>query len=466
MSGGDNLFGPDEKTRYISLMSTMPSRAELKKNLKLLKERLEFRPMDLDARMRIARTYRLLDDATDAVAHYGAVARYLSLAGHPLQAIAVLKELLQVDPRHAETLLFLAKLYARTRAADPSNRGRVAVPIVVDSVDSGDAGVHPLTDGLPMTATGIWRAIRPAAAEDLAVIHSADDIGAVVDDAVVEAADVEAVDEALGFEEEVLSRVPLFASLDAAAFVSLSHSMMLARADVGEVVFREGEPGDSCLVIVKGEAVVTRSHAGAAIERNRLGPGDVAGLFALVRAEARQATLTAATPLEYFEIDRSAVEALLDHHPAAALALATVVKDRLVDALFREVPLFAALTDAARAAATARFTVRVLSDGDELFDAFMDNDGFWLILDGALVIGTEDAEGRFLAQTHLQAGDWVACGVGSTGAAGVIAQAVGRVSVASLPHVTVHSLFAGEGIQGLGPARSLSSTVRSGSLRR
>jgi hypothetical protein len=160
-------------------MSMMPSRAELKKNLKLLKERLEVRPMDLDARMRIARTYRLLDDATDAVAHYGAVARYLSLAGHPLQAVAVLKELLQVDPRHEETLLFLAKLYARTRAADPTNRGRVAVPIL-DSGDTSDAGVHPLTDGLPMTATGIWRAIRPEATEDLAVIHSADEVGAVV----------------------------------------------------------------------------------------------------------------------------------------------------------------------------------------------------------------------------------------------------------------------------------------------
>ena len=56
-------------------MSTMPSRGELKRNLKLLKERLELRPMDLDARMRTARTYRLLGDGNDAVAHYGAVAR-------------------------------------------------------------------------------------------------------------------------------------------------------------------------------------------------------------------------------------------------------------------------------------------------------------------------------------------------------------------------------------------------------
>ena len=81
-------------------MSTMPSKGELKRNLKALKDRLDERPMDLDARMRTARTYRLLERGPDAVAHYAAVARYLSLAGHPLQAIAVLKELLQVDPQH------------------------------------------------------------------------------------------------------------------------------------------------------------------------------------------------------------------------------------------------------------------------------------------------------------------------------------------------------------------------------
>src|SRR5688500_17006729 len=97
---------------------SMPTRTELKKNLKALKQRLEKRPMDLDARMRMARTHRLLAEKRHAVAHYRAVARYLSLAGQPLMAIGVLKELLQVDPRHEETLLFLAKLYARTAGAE------------------------------------------------------------------------------------------------------------------------------------------------------------------------------------------------------------------------------------------------------------------------------------------------------------------------------------------------------------
>ena len=241
-------------------MSTMPSKAELKKNLQLLKERLDERPMDLDARMRIARTYRLLGDGNDAVAHYGAVARYLSLAGHPLQAIAVLKELLQVNAHHEESLLFLAKLYARTRAADVTGRGRVAVPIVDTAASAGDgSGVNALEGGMPATATGIWRAIRPEPTGELSVINDADDVGAEIEPDEVDDENVTALSDEGGaegvdlvaskFEDSVLTRVPLFASLDAAAFVTLGHAMVLLRADKGDVVFAPGDPGDSCLVI-------------------------------------------------------------------------------------------------------------------------------------------------------------------------------------------------------------------------
>jgi hypothetical protein len=96
-----------------------PSRAELKRNLRVLQESIESRPTDLDARMRLARTYRLMGNPREAVTHYSAVARYASLAGHPLHSIAVLQELLQVDPDHDESRLFLSTLMARTDGPNP-----------------------------------------------------------------------------------------------------------------------------------------------------------------------------------------------------------------------------------------------------------------------------------------------------------------------------------------------------------
>lgn len=452
-------------------MTGMPSRAELKKNLRLLQERLEERPMDLDARMRMARTFRLLEAPKEAVAHYGAVARYLSLGGHPLQAIAVLKELLQVDPTHEDSLLFLAKLYARTRAADASNRGRVAVPIL-DGASSTAS-----TEGAALSVTGLWRAIRPATTDDLAVVHSADDIGAVVDTDIETLDDADlaaAVDDDLARFEAVLSRVPLFAGLDAAAFVELSHAMVLAHAAAGDVVFSTGEPGDSCVVIARGEAVVKRgrAHGGAVaeVEVDRLGPCDVAGLFALVRTEARQASLVATTPLDYFEIDRAAVERLLQRHPTSRAALAVVLRDRLVATLCAEVPLFARLPDAERQRVLGDFAVVLAADAESVFPTARIDDGFWIVLDGALVIGEDRADGRVDPCAHLLPGDWVACAAGSLAApAGVSAQAVGTTALAAFTPATMRTLLLRGGADAkdaLGVTQECTPQVWTGSLRR
>lgn len=470
-------------------MSTMPSRGELKRNLKLLKERLELRPMDLDARMRIARTYRLLGDGADAVAHYGAVARYLSLAGHPVQAVAVLKELLQVDARHEESLLFLAKLYARTRVADAGHRGRIAVPIVDETDASRDDTVEPLVEGLPRTATGIWRAIRPAVSDDVSSIKELDEVGAIVDDddddagvpAVPADADddiAEEVDDAdvdpldTSFEASVLARVPLFSSLDSEAFATLSRSMMLLTAEPGEVLFSEGEPGDACLVIARGEAVVTRRmEDGVIVERSRLHSGDVAGVFALVQAEVRQATLTAVDNVEYFEVDRVAVERLLEAHPKARAALVGFIRARLVETLFLDVPLCATLPTAARIELRDRLVDKSFDADDEVLSAYTDTDGFWIVLDGEVIIGEagDDDGSDFRVDARLRVGDWFVCAAATVDdIAGVTAQAVGRAVVMSLPHVAVAPLLAlrDDALDELGPAQVLTDAVRVGTLRR
>ncbi len=476
-------------------MATMPTKAELKKNLKALRARLEERPMDLDARMRVARTYRLLGNGKEAVAHYRHVARYLSLSGHPLQAIAVLKELLQVDPNHEETLLFLAKLYARTRAADATNTGRVAVPILDD-----DKGQIALPEG-------IWRAICSQATDVYAVIHEPEDVevasvnstthevmaSEVVEEVVVEAEDIGATvlepdaapvadvdeddeendsvvtadiappahllrqaregldDSGASFDVErafddvgdgedddkpskvaakgdgteappgdldddndegvleysssdflddvnpediVLPQVPLFSSLTPAAVVDLGHAMVFQRATLGSTLFSEGDPGDSCIVIASGTAEVTRlGDDGQEVVLMELREGDMAGLFALALAENRMATVKAATYLEYFEIDREAVDTLVERHPQVRETLADLVRDRLVMNLLAVLPVFGQLTTDERVALAKLFKTKRYDKGDALFAQGDEFDGLWVILEGRVSIDEEIAAG-------------------------------------------------------------------------
>jgi CRP-like cAMP-binding protein len=476
-------------------MSTMPSKSELKKNLKLLKGLLEARPMDLDARMRLARTYRLLDDVDEAVAHYGAVARYLSLAGNPLQAIAVLKELLQIAPKHEESLLFLAKLYARTRAADASNRGRVAVPILDGAVPAQEeTGIAALDEGMPQTATGIWRAIRPTSTSDLIVVHDVDEVGATVDvetgptgaaGGVAEPEPVPLVNLARSTssptlpgltrltrrEEDALHRVPLFASLAPAALETLGHAMVQLRADAGEVLFREGDAGDSCIVVTSGAMTSSRTVEDDAGRREivlrRLGPGDVAGVYALLSADTRQATLRAETDVEYFEIDSVAVAAVVMKEPSARLALVAVMRERLLGNLFLDVPLFRALPPEDRDALAQAFTEKEFGAGDDLFAEFDDTDGLWIVVAGEVDVVDAEVDAA-VPRRRLRVGDWVACLAGTEGStARMTASARSDCVALFLSHKRVQTLVGGRArAHRLAPGQALSPMVVVGSLRR
>jgi CRP-like cAMP-binding protein len=249
---------------------------------------------------------------------------------------------------------------------------------------------------------------------------------------------------------------------------------VLQRAEAGDIVFSAGEPGDSCVVIARGEAVVKRGRtlggAVADVEVDRLGPGDVAGLFALVRTEARQASLVATTALEYFEIDRAAVERWLQKHPSSRAALAVVLRDRLVATLCAEVPLFSRLPEAERQRVEADFAVALAVDAEPIFPATRADDGFWIVLDGAVIIGDDRADGRVDPGAHLLPGDWLACAAGTASSpAGMSAQAVGPTALAVLTPATMRTLLLRGGADArdaLGVTQECTPTLWTGSLRR
>jgi len=431
-------------------MTTMPTRAQLKRNLGALIERLEQKPMDLDARMRVARTYRLLNDKKNAVAHYRTVARYLSLSAQPLQAIAVLKELLQVDAKHEETLLFLAKLYARSGLVE-GGRARVATPIL----DPHAGGALALPEGMPGSATGIWRAIRARSTDVHAAVSTAtheiplDDASLaeemrsldgelsideedVIDEREASIPPVHAratetsepfslVPDADGFEilgaltteDILLPQVPLFSSLSPASFVELGNAMVFHRRKAGDVVFRQGEPGDSCVVVSKGTLRAVRTGPdGAAVDLMTLGEGDIAGVFALMASERRQATLVADTDAEIFEIDRLAVRALVEKHPRVEQELLTFFKERLILNLLASLPHFQKRSPDERQALAARFVDRVYEPDDELFYEGAARAGLWLLVEGAVTV-TSEGKGTV---AHLVSGDFIGsiAGTGET----------------------------------------------------
>src|SRR6266542_4214208 len=124
---------------------------------------------------------------------------------------------------------------------------------------------------------------------------------------------------------DVLGRIPLFAGLGPAELRELEEAMRPQTFAAGDVICREGEPGDSLFVVVEGFARVMLHDRDVA----RLRRGDVIGEMSLVSGEPRSATVVAAVPTTAFELSRYGVAALIAEQPRILENLTRILSDRL-----------------------------------------------------------------------------------------------------------------------------------------
>ena len=124
----------------------------------------------------------------------------------------------------------------------------------------------------------------------------------------------------------MISRVPLFAELDA---TEISDVMELLRAQVveaGEVVMRAGEAARSMYFIAAGEVEI---EIKGKKEHIRLGVGQFFGEVALLRRTRRTATVTAITRTNLLGLDAHDLHALMQRDPRIAEQIKDVVEKRI-----------------------------------------------------------------------------------------------------------------------------------------
>lgn len=127
---------------------------KLKKYLAYYQKTLHEEPENIEARLRLAAVFRDMGRYGHAIEEYGTASRLLARQGLALEAIAACKAILELDPLHTETQLFLARMYARSPdAAGPA--ARIARPL---------APSEPLALGQPLKPQGA--AVEPPASPE------------------------------------------------------------------------------------------------------------------------------------------------------------------------------------------------------------------------------------------------------------------------------------------------------------
>jgi MFS family permease len=226
-------------------------------------------------------------------AAFAVVLFVLAGVGRSLMDIAGRTMLLRVAPEHALGGIFgaLEGLHDAMLAT-----GSIAVPILIALV-----GVQPA-----LVVTGLWLPVLVAlawpglrAADDHSVVHVR--------------------------ELRLLRALPMFAALAPPTIERLSANLLSGRAAEGELIVREGEPGDRFYVIDSGAVEVEIDGRVVRV----LGPGDGFGEIALIRNVPRTASVRAIEPVMLFSLARGVFLQAVTGHAEARSATDRIVSERL-----------------------------------------------------------------------------------------------------------------------------------------
>lgn len=125
-----------------------------------------------------------------------------------------------------------------------------------------------------------------------------------------------------------LAKVELFGKLEEEDLDQLARGMKRRLFSRGEVVVRQGEPGDSLFLIADGTIGVVLSVDGAERQVATLHQGDILGEQSLMTGEARTATCVALEDAHVHEVDHTLIRLLLEAKPALAESFSAILSDR------------------------------------------------------------------------------------------------------------------------------------------
>lgn len=141
-------------------------------------------------------------------------------------------------------------------------------------------------------------------------------------------------------------KAPLFAALDEVTADQLLDSMTPHRLSRGEVVFREGDAGDSLYVIITGKVKLARASGdGRESLMSVLGPGEMFGELSLFDPGPRHSTGYVVSDSELISLGNDALRGFLAEHPEVAMQMLAGLAHRLrrtnegiSDLVFTDVP--------------------------------------------------------------------------------------------------------------------------------
>ena len=128
----------------------------------------------------------------------------------------------------------------------------------------------------------------------------------------------------------ILKKIPIFADLTEEEHKEIINNIALNYFPAGYTLFHEGDPDGSMYIIKHGMVKISRKNvAGVDAEVAVLSDNDFLGEMALVLNEPRNATATAITDCEVFELKKADFLKLMESSPTMANKISTEFQGRV-----------------------------------------------------------------------------------------------------------------------------------------
>lgn len=144
----------------------------------------------------------------------------------------------------------------------------------------------------------------------------------------------------------LLDQLPLFAELSPNVLAQIAAESRVRRYPEGQVLFSEGDPGDTLMILEEGRVKVSRFTPGGqeVVLAVQEAPASF-GELALIDGAPRSATITAQSAITIRMLPRTALMGLVQREPSVALALLRTLNqmvrdtnERLSDIVALDVP--------------------------------------------------------------------------------------------------------------------------------
>jgi signal transduction histidine kinase len=128
---------------------------------------------------------------------------------------------------------------------------------------------------------------------------------------------------------DFLRNVPLFAEMSDSDLASLCLIVQEVNLPAGQMLFEEGDEGDTAYIVEKGEVDIVKRSDNREIFLAKRGPGEVFGEMALLLGQPRSAGVRARTDVELIAISHNDLRKLLQLSPTVAESLFDILVSRL-----------------------------------------------------------------------------------------------------------------------------------------